>query len=134
MKPRNFLLLVIAATVLISAGIWALHSMEESIDLTHVLMFGILFLVVAFAILLGMRRLKSERRGEPSEDELSKLILQKAAATSYYVSLYLWVALIFVDGSRDLDTETAIGAGIVGMSVIFALSWFYHRMKGLKGS
>ena len=32
-------------------------------------------LVVGFAIFLGIRRFKSEKRGEPSEDELSKSIL-----------------------------------------------------------
>ncbi len=38
--------------------------------------------------------------------------------------------LIFIDEGDDL--EAAIGAGIIGMSVIFAMAWFYHRKKGLK--
>jgi len=132
MRTKLFFLLFIASGILLGAGIWTYSSMVESVTTTDILMFGVLIIVVAFAIFIGLSRLQSEKRGQPSEDEMSKLIVQKTAATSYYVSLYLWIALLFFYGHRNSETETAIGVGVVGMSVIFALSWFYHRVRGLK--
>lgn len=132
MKSKSLFVMLIAVIVLITCGVLASCSRQESMNLHDFSMFGILLLVVAFAIFIGIRRLISKQRGEPSEDEMSKSIMLKAAATSFYVSLYLWVALMFLNGSWDLETETVIGRGVVGMAVIFALSWFYHRLKGQK--
>lgn len=132
MKSKSLFVMLIAIVVLIIFGVWAYCSRQESMNLHDFSIFGILILVVAFALFIGIRRLISIQRGEPSEDEMSKSIMLKAAATSFYVSLYLWVALMFINSSRDLEAETVIGRGVVGMSVIFALSWFYHRFKGQK--
>jgi peptidoglycan/LPS O-acetylase OafA/YrhL len=126
--------MLIAVIVLITVGILASCSRQESVNLRDFSMLGILILVVAFAIFIGIRRLISRQRGEPAEDEMSKSIMRKTAATSFYVSLYLWVALMFLNGSWDLETETVIGRGVVGMAVIFALSWLYYKIRGYKNA
>jgi hypothetical protein len=55
------------------------------------------------------------------------MILRKGAATSYYVSIYMWLAFMFFEEYIDLERRTLIGAGILGMALIYALSWFYHN-------
>ena len=112
-------------------GLWIFFKVKGGISTSQLLVFVALILLAVFVIFLAMRRFRSEQRGEPAEDELSKKIRQKAAASSFYISLYFWLMLsIFIDEGDDL--EAAIGAGIIGMSVIFAMAWFYHRKKGLK--
>lgn len=132
MKSKSKFVLILAMSVMVILGIWAYYSIEKQFTIKDILMFGVLLLVVGFALFLGAARLRSVKRGEPAEDEMSKRIMQKAAASSFYISLYLWVAMIFVNASRALETESVIGAGIIGMSLVFALSWFYHRAKGLR--
>lgn len=134
MKAKSFFVLILAAVVLISLGVWAYYAVKKQFVIEDLLIFGFLLLVVGFAIFIGARHLASEKRGEPAADEMSKRIMQKTAASSYYISLYLWVALIFVNSSRELDTETVIGGGIIGMSLIFALSWLYYKLRGLKNA
>ena len=84
------------------------------------------FVVLAFAIVVVFRRLKSAKQNLPAEDEMSKSILRRGAATSYYVSMYMWLAFMFFEERIALERSTLIGAGILGMALIYALSWVYH--------
>lgn len=49
---------------------------------------------------------------KPEEDELSKKVTQKTAATSYYVSLFHWLVLIYIHshGTINIDCLLSIGA------------------------
>ena len=84
------------------------------------------FVVVGFAVFVVLRRLKSAKQKLPAEDEMSKSILRRGAATSYYVSIYMWLAFMMFEERIDLERSTLIGAGILGMAIIYALSWVYH--------
>jgi len=74
----------------------------------------------------------SERRGEPAEDELSKKIMQKAASTAFYISLYWWLVLSYLSENWKMETGSVIGRGILGMALIFVLSWVFCKIKGVK--
>lgn len=94
--------------------------------------YGVILVVVGFAFFVGYKKLTSARRGEPAEDELSKKILQKTAAISYYISLYIWVFLLFLKDRIEFDTEELIGAGILAMAVTYGISWLILNFKGIK--
>jgi peptidoglycan/LPS O-acetylase OafA/YrhL len=128
---RSTLVFLIAFLVLLSTVIWFLSGMAGS-NQTEFLHFGVIILIVAFAIFVGVKRLKSEKRGEPTEDELSKKVMLRTAALSYYVSLYLWVFLLFLKDRIKFDTEQLIGTGILAMAVTFAVSWLYFNFKGVQ--
>ena len=98
----------------------------------NLLNFGVIILVVCFAVFLGYKRLNSVRRGEPSEDELSKKVLQKTAAWSYYLSLYFWLALMYFSDKTKLETHSIIGIGIMGMAVVFAICWLIINFRGIR--
>jgi len=128
---RSLLVFVVAGLVLLSTLLWMVNSIGLP-DTTDTIQFGVIGLLIAFAVFVGFRRLKSEHRGEPAEDELSKRILQKTAAISYYISLYLWVAMIYIKDRVEMDTEQLLGTGILGMAVIFALSWLVFNFRGIR--
>lgn len=87
---------------------------------------------MAFALFIGFKRLSSARRGEPSEDELSKKVMQKTASFSYYISLYLWLIIMYFSEKLDYETHTLIGAGIIGMAITFAVCWLIFNFGGIK--
>ncbi|MFH1121279.1 MAG: hypothetical protein V1775_15780 [Bacteroidota bacterium] len=128
---KSMLVFVVAGLVVLTTILWMVKSAGLS-DATDTIQIGVIGLLIAFAVLVGFRRLKSERRGEPVEDELSKRILQKTAAWSYYISLYLWVAMIYIKDRVTMDTEQLIGTGILGMAVTFALCWLVFNFGGLR--
>ena len=128
---KAILMFFVAALVLITCGLWFFSSGSgtKQVDL---LQFGIIILVVAFAVFVGFKRLGSARRGEPTEDELSKKVLQKTAAFSFYISLYMWVAMIYLSDKIKMESDALIGAGILGMAVIYAICWIVFNFTGVK--
>jgi peptidoglycan/LPS O-acetylase OafA/YrhL len=94
--------------------------------------FGIIIIVVAFAVFVGFKRLSSTRRGEPAEDELSKKVMQKTSSLSYYISLYLWLAIMYFSDRFKYETHTVIGAGILGMAITFAICWIVINFRGVR--
>lgn len=128
---KAIVVFVVAALVLATTGLWILSSYGK-FKLFDLATFGIIICVVGFAVFVGYKRLTSSRRGEPAEDELSKKVLQKTAAWSYYVSLYMWVGILFIKDRVNLDTEELIGTGILGMAVSFAVCWLIINFRGVR--
>jgi peptidoglycan/LPS O-acetylase OafA/YrhL len=132
MKARTIFIVMICIIVTISVGAWMYFSMDGAFKLADITQVAIIIVLVAFALLIGIRRLGSARRGEPVEDELSRKIMQKAAASSYYLSLYWWLLLIYLSDDLEMETGTMIGTGILGMAILLALSWLYFKLKGVR--
>ena len=76
--------------------------------------------------------LKSERKGLPAEDELSRKLLTKASSISFYASLYYLLILGYLSDRIKLENHSLIGVGIIGMAILFVISWIFFKIKGLK--
>jgi peptidoglycan/LPS O-acetylase OafA/YrhL len=122
---------IVAALVLATVGLW-IFSSSENFKLIDIANFGIIFLLVAFAVLIGYKRLSSAKRGEPAEDELSKKVMRKTSSLSFYISLYLWLAIMFFSDKLNYETHTIIGTGILGMAVVFAVCWLVVYFTGIR--
>ena len=132
MKTRTSFVILLIGVVTLSLGAWVYYSKNDSLEFVDLFQYVIIIVLVAFALLFGIRRLRSERKGEPAEDELSKKIMQKAAATSFYISLYWWLVLVYLSDNWQKETESLVGTGILGMAIIFALCWVYYKIIGIK--
>ena len=132
MKTRTSFVILLFGVVTLSLGAWVYYSKNDSLEIADLIQYAIIVVLVAFALIFGIRRLKSERRGEPAEDELSKKIMQKAASTAFYVSLYWWLVMSYLSENWEMETGSVIGRGILGMALIFVLSWFFYKVKGVE--
>ena len=128
---KTVVLFIVAALVLLSAGLWFFTN-GSSFKTSDLVPIGIIILVVGFAVFVGYQRLTSVRRGEPAEDELSKKVLHKTAAMSYYISLYLWLAVMYVSDKTDYEPHEYMAAGILGMAVIYAICWLVYNFIGVR--
>ena len=120
---------IVAALVLATVGLW-IFSSSGNFKPADIASFGIIILVVAFAVFIGVKRLKSAKRGEPPEDELSKKVMRKTSSLSFYISLYLWLAIMYFSDKLNYETHTIIGIGILGMAVVFAVCWLVINFTG----
>ncbi|RLD70901.1 MAG: hypothetical protein DRI98_06700 [Bacteroidetes bacterium] len=123
---RSIIIVVLAVLVLAIIVVWMLNS-ESSINGKAIPMISIQLVILVFAAMVIYRRWTAAKNNLPAEDEMSKKILRKGAATSYYVSIYMWLAFMFFEERIELERSTLIGAGILGMALIYALSWVYHN-------
>lgn len=128
---RSILVLVVAGLVVLATGTWYLSSIGK-FNPADLLNDGVVILLVGFASYAGVRRWGSARRGEPMEDEFSRKLVQRTAASSYYVSLFMWLFLMFLEDRLKMETGRIIGMGIMGMAVIFAIAWVVANVKGIR--
>jgi hypothetical protein len=128
---KSYLVLIISALVLFTVLLWFLNT-KMTPGVPQIIQYGIIVVLVGFGVYVGFSRLKSEKRGEPPEDELSKKILQKASSTAYYISIYLWLAIGYFSDRTKLENHSLVGAGILGMAVIFCVCWIFYKIWGTK--
>ena len=128
-KMKNTIVLVILLVlVLLTVILWL---GKESLGLEEITSLGVILAVVGFAVFILIRRIKSWKSGEPHEDELSKKVMLRTSSVSYYISLYFWVFLLWLQDRVEFEQGELIGKGILGMAVIFALSWVYFHFRGV---
>lgn len=128
---RTILIFVIALLALVSIALWAVNA-ELKGNLPEILMMAGVLILVGFAVFIGIVRLRSNVRKEPAEDELSRKIMTKASSLSFYVSLYLWLVVMYYSDKTKMEVHSLIGAGIMGMAIIFLLCWLGVKLMGWK--
>ena len=132
---KVFLPVLILTFVLIIAGIRIFHSgISEKSDLLPVFEFvyvAFIILFFAFGNLFGIKRIKSAKSSLPEEDELSKRISQKASSVSFYVSLFIWLVLLFIQQSKIIQIEIIFGFGFIGMAITFIITWLIFNSRGI---
>jgi hypothetical protein len=122
---------VISALVLVTLVLWALKGHFTG-NIQEIGMSGIVLVVVGFAIYLGVSRLRSHKLHEPAEDELSKKVMMRASSLAYYISIYLWLFVMSISDKTTLEAHSLVGAGILGMAVVFLLCWIGVKVFGTK--
>ena len=128
---RTIVGFVVSALVLVSTAIWVLKGRIAG-NTREILMAAVVLVVVGFAVYLGISRLRSHQRHEPAEDELSKRIMMRASSLAYYISIYLWLFVMYISNKTTLETHSLVGAGILGMAVIFLFCWLGVKAFGMK--
>ncbi len=122
---------VVSALVLASLALWALKGHLWG-NTQEIVMAGIVLVLVGFAVYLGVSRVRSRLRREPGEDELSKKVMTRASSLAYYVSIYLWLFVMYISDKTSLAAHSLVGAGILGMAVVFLLCWLGVKAFGMK--
>lgn len=128
---KPIVIFIIGALVLAALILWAVQGRIAG-NAREILQAGIVLILVGFALWLGFRRLQSRRRGEPGEDELSKSLMTRASSLAFYISIYLWLFVMYVSDKTKLENHTLVGAGIMGMAVVFLLCWIGVRVFGVR--
>ena len=130
---KIYLPLLIMTMIVIIAGILIYQTKATTSSLSLIseyLQVGIIIILFGFGIFLAIRRIKSTSKGLPAEDELSKRIEQKAASKSFFVSLFLWLVIMYLQDRNGGETDIYYGYGIIGMAILFAVFYIYYYFKG----
>ena len=130
---KIYLSLLIMTMIVIIAGILIYQTKATTSSLSLIseyLQVGIIIILFGFGIFLAIRRIKSTSKGLPAEDELSKRIEQKAASKSFFVSLFLWLVIMYLQDRNGGETDIYYGYGIIGMAILFAVFYIYYYFKG----
>lgn len=136
-KMRVTLVGIITVLVILTALLLAFTLLAKGRTIETILPFGIILLVALFMIPFVKQRLLDVRAGYPPEDERSKKILVHASAKAYTLSIWWMLALMwYTELSQDSTMPELIprhvaGAGIVGMAILFGLSYLWTNWRGV---
>jgi archaellum biogenesis protein FlaJ (TadC family) len=127
---KTILILLIGLTLSIGVGI-AMYSIVAEIKVIDYVIYAAVGLIVLFSLTIAFKRLKDDKKGLVTEDELSRKIYLKAAAYAFMGSIYLWFIILLFTSDSNIDIEIVLGIGIVGMALIFIGFWVYYNNKGI---
>ena len=80
----------------------------------------------------GRKRIKLEREGLASDDELSQLILYKSGYFTLYFSMILWIILIYIIIHSTIIPKLLFSYGFIGTVFIFIIIYSIFNKIGLK--
>lgn len=132
-KVRLAFIAVVAILVLATASLYAL----EAEDFGSLIPLFIIAAIIIFMALFILRRYKDVKKGMPLDDERSKKVMNRAAAASFYVTLYWLLFISFFEEffakmfkAEYLTASQTVGGGVAGMAVMFFVFWVYYNKKG----
>jgi peptidoglycan/LPS O-acetylase OafA/YrhL len=128
---KVFLPIFILTWTLVLTGLWIIQPSNSTSSVLEYIFVGVIFLFFLLGGYLGYGRIKRKKQGLPEEDELSIKIAQKSAAISFYLSLVLWLALIFIQSHFTIDIKWLLSSGMIGMAIIFVISWLIINNQGI---
>jgi peptidoglycan/LPS O-acetylase OafA/YrhL len=129
---RSYKILFIVITLVVTALLGLLFSIKnvESIELISIAIMVIILGVIFVS--KSLKNVKDKKKGLTIEDERSRKILLLTGAKSFQISIWYLLILMWVSsvlGIITLNTETALGMGIVGMAIIFGLTWIWANKQ-----
>ncbi len=90
-------------------------------------------LLIVFTAVFLKRKYEEAKKGIPMQDERTKRIFERAAYKAFLISIYWLLAISFaVDyGLVEFrDIQQAIGAAILGMTMILGLCYLWISRRG----
>ncbi|KAA3635991.1 MAG: hypothetical protein DWQ02_08975 [Bacteroidetes bacterium] len=108
---------------LVLSGLWIIQPNEAPASLLEFIFVGIIVVFFALGVYFGYNRFRNKQQGFPEDDEMSKKITQKAAALSFYIGVFLWVILIYIQSHTTIGLNWILASGMIGMALTFIISW-----------
>ena len=130
-KGKRVIHVILIVAIMATVGLWVYGSKEPLAPWTYAI-FGLMALVIGLSLYFASTEVKNEKAGLPANDEFSKRIKEKAGATAFSISIFMWTfgAMFLVD--TGIRADLVIGLGILGMGLIFLGSWLYYSRTGLE--
>ena len=130
-KARLIAILIVSFLVILTGTLFSVKTFMKGDMAGGILGVIIAISILAFAIFVFRRGNRDMREGYPLQDERSKRVLEKATSKSFYVSLYLLLAIGFL--SEDIikfrDVSQAMSTAVGGMAILFFVFWIYYNKK-----
>jgi len=140
-KDKKKLVLIAIMTVILFLGVLVgafIDFSSNMLDTKGIIFYLIPLILVVFMAFFIIRRYRDIKGGMPLEDERSRQVITKAAATSFYATLYWLLAISMFEpffakilfGTKTLDAGQTVGGAITGMAIFLFIFWIYYDEKG----
>ncbi|MBR9705356.1 hypothetical protein GOV12_08130 [Candidatus Pacearchaeota archaeon] len=133
-KIRVWSVGIVALLVVCSFIILAITTMRSGNFEFGIISIVIALVVLIFAIIFIKRQYSDVKSGFVAQDERSKKIMYKVGYYSFLITLWWLLILSWIADEWMLiqfrDVSQALGVGILGMAIIFGITWFFVSRSG----
>ncbi|MFH1789498.1 MAG: DUF2178 domain-containing protein [bacterium] len=131
-KIKLTILIIIFSVVFLTFGLWVRQEWKNSMSFTlsNLAVPFLLVFIVLLIIPVILRNYKSIKQNVPVEDERSKKATMKAASLSYFISIYVFLAIGWLGDDYFERASQATGLGIGIMAIVFILLLLYFQRRG----
>jgi hypothetical protein len=126
-----FLPVFVITWVLVLSGLWVIQPDESLSPGFEAIYVGLIAVFFLLSIYFASQRRKLRKQGLPQDDELSRKVNEKAAATSFYISFILWLFLIYLQSHSEISSKWIFLFGIIGMAITFIICWLVFNRSGI---
>ncbi len=136
MNPRNLarVKFTVAVFILSLMSFWIFQTTKPINEFAYSVIIFML-VIVGFVVYSGIQALKDAKSGLNPVDELSKKLTQKAAATAFKTSIFMWLFGLFALDLFPIDSvnkaKFVIAVGMIGMTLIFLCTRLYFSRVGI---
>ncbi|MCX6284079.1 MAG: hypothetical protein NTW31_07590 [Bacteroidetes bacterium] len=129
---KRYIILPWLSVFILADGLYMLLSpmvKNTWIDLVQ----GILMTIIGlFGLYQGVSAAWSAWRGDPLKDELTRKIRLKASSISFYISIWVWIGLMFAEKNQVRFHSGILGTGVLIMIGVYIISSVVIRIRGLR--
>jgi len=129
-KSHKILFIVTSLIVLALLGLFVSMKNVSGIEPTFIAIIVVILAVIVIS--KNLKNVKDAKKGLTIEDERSRKVLLLTGAKSFQVSIWYLLILMWVSSVLNiitLNTEQALGFGIVGMAIIFGIMWLWANKQ-----
>ena len=102
---------------------------SKTAELIYVIMLAVIF---GLGIVLAIKRSRELKMGLPVEDELSRHILNRAGSITFFISLLIWLIVLYTEVHKVIDIEAMylFSFGLIAVCFVFLISWTVINFGG----
>jgi uncharacterized membrane protein len=129
-RARQIAIIIVSAFVISTGALLFIINFGKGDFWGSVLGSIIALIILGFAILTYKRGNRDLKQGLPLKDERSERVLEKASSRTFYVSLYVLLAIGLMSDVvqfRDISQATNVAVGC--MALVFSAFWIYYERK-----
>ena len=118
--------------ILVLSGMWIIRPGSTNATLLEYFYIGVIVIFFIISNVFLFTRIRRKKKGLPIDDELSKIIDQKASSSAYFVSVLIWLSLVLLQFLFVLEVKWLLALGMIGMAFSYFISWLIINSKTYK--
>ena len=129
-KSNQVLAVIIFFALLVIVG--SVLTMENIPEIKSMFIITIVVILAFVFLMKTAKNTRDEKEGLTIEDERSRKVSLLAGAISFQISIWFLVVLLFISNVFEivpLSSESALGAGILGMPIIYGITWLWANKQ-----
>ena len=127
---KNPIIIVVLTILLLIYNTFSFFLTFGTVQQPKLIPFIIITLLLFASLFMFIRKIIFIKRGQVTDDEMTKLITIKASSVSFYISAYYLIVLM--NFFSYTSASNILGWSLVGMLVIYFSSWIYYYFFGFK--